>query len=115
MKSIKLLLVVIAFASSSMTFATNPTLDNKKISVELSQQIQSLLTNPEFEVQKSMNVTVKFTVNDNNEIVVLSVNSYSNVKQISSFIKERLNYKKLTTKVKSKAIFILPVKMISVV
>ena len=62
-----------------------------------------------------MNVTVKFTVNDNNEIVVLSVNSYSNVKQIASFIKDRLNYKKLSTKVQSKAIYILPVKMISVV
>ncbi len=114
MKSIKLLLAVFAFASSMMTFATNPTLDNKKVNVEVSQQIQGLLKNPEFEVQRSMNVIVKFTVNDNNEIVVLSVNSYSNVKQISSFIKERLNYKKLNTKVKSKAIFILPVKMISV-
>ena len=48
MKSIKLLLLVFAFASSSMTFATNPTEENKKVSIEVSQQIQSLLKDPGF-------------------------------------------------------------------
>ncbi|WP_075343639.1 hypothetical protein [Tenacibaculum agarivorans] len=113
MRSVKFLLVVIAFASSMMTFAnTQPTVGEEKLKSIVSQEVGKLLENPEFAIEKNMNVVVKLTVNDNNEIVVLSVDADSNVNEVSTFIKNRLNYKRLSEKMQS-TVYTLPIKILS--
>ncbi|CAL2055805.1 hypothetical protein [Tenacibaculum sp. 190524A05c] len=113
MKSIKILLVAVLIAFSNTVSANekNPVEDKVKISV-ISKQIQKLLANPNFPVEQNFFVKVKLAVNNNNEIVVLSVYSEGNKETIEAFIKSRLNYKKLTSKAEKK-VFIVPVKMIS--
>ena len=112
MKSIKSLLIAIAFTFSSIVYATNTSPADKKISSTISQEIQKLLKNPNFLVEKDMDVTVRLTVNKRNEIVVLSVNSTFNNYQVEEFIKSRLNYKRLSEKIDAK-VYTLPVKMVS--
>ncbi len=108
MKSIKFLFVVIALSSSMMTFAND---DKKKVKTIVNQQIQKLLNNPEFVVKKNMTVTVELIVNRDNEIVVLSVNDATKSGEIEGYIKNRLNYKKLSERIESK-IYRLPIKII---
>ncbi|WP_143569819.1 hypothetical protein [Tenacibaculum agarivorans] len=113
MKSIKLLVVAIAFASSTMTFAnTKPNTDKEIVKSVMRQEIQKLLHSPKFVVEKNTNVIVKLTVNRNNEIVVLSVEADRNVSEISSYVKGRLNYKKLAKRTESK-VYTLPLKILA--
>jgi hypothetical protein len=112
MKSIKLVLVVLSLLLSNIAFAsTNPTEDKLKMTV-VAKEIAKLLENPSFALDRNASVTVKFTVNKNNEIVVLSVESENNEDTIEEYIKTRLNYKRLTNNIKSE-VYTLPIKMVS--
>ncbi|CAL2074557.1 hypothetical protein [Tenacibaculum sp. 190524A05c] len=112
MKSIKFVLVAILITFSNVILAsTNPTEDKVKMTV-ISKQISKLLENPSFPVERNSSITVRFTVNNNNEIVVLSVEAAHDKELIESYIKSRLNYKKLKSNVKS-SIYTLPIKMVS--
>ncbi len=113
MKSIKILLVAVLIAFSNTVSANEKTPGDDKVKVSvLSKEIQKLLANPNFPVEQNFFVKVKLTVNNNNEIVVLSVDTEGDIETISTFIKSRLNYKKLISKTKKK-VYIVPVKMIS--
>ncbi|MFP2995925.1 hypothetical protein ABN763_08440 [Spongiivirga sp. MCCC 1A20706] len=97
MKKINVFLLATVFAIGS-AFAsetkTEPkTINNAAISAEMSK----LLKTPDFNVKQDVRALVKFTLNDENEIVVLSIDSKD--QQVVSYIKASLNYKKLTTKV----------------
>ena len=108
MKTIKTLLLVVAIAFSSALYANDkPTKDtSNSISVEIGQ----LLQNPGFVVEDDILVNVKVFFNDDNEIVVLTVNSES--EGIDSYIKSRLNYKELSNKVNNKnRYYIVPVRI----
>jgi hypothetical protein len=113
MKSIKILLVAVFIAFSNTVSANEniPGDDKSTISV-ITKQIQKLLENPNFPVKHNFFVKVKLTVNNNNEIVVLSVDTKEDKKTIGAFIKSRLNYKKLTGNT-AKKVYIVPVKMVS--
>ncbi|SNR16911.1 hypothetical protein [Tenacibaculum jejuense] len=114
MKSIKSLLIIVAFAFGSLLYATNTNPEAKKMKSVVSQEVQKLLKNPNFLVDKDMQVTVRLTINKKNEIVVLSVNSNRKSYEIEDFIKSRLNYKKLSEIVEAK-VYTLPVRMVSVI
>ncbi len=112
MKSIKLLLVAVALVFSNIVAAkTNPIDDKAKMTI-ISKEIATLLQNPSFPVERNAYVTVKFTVNRNNELVVLSVEAENNKDIIEEFIKTRLNYRKLSSNIKTQ-VYTLPVKMVS--
>lgn len=112
MKSIKFVLVAILIMFSNIVLAnTNPTEDKVKMTV-ISKQIAKLLENPNFPVERNSSIIVKFTVNNNNEIVVLSVEAAYDREIVESYIKSRLNYKKLKSNVESN-IYTLPIKMVS--
>ncbi|MFY7671483.1 hypothetical protein ACOSP6_10415 [Tenacibaculum sp. MEBiC06402] len=112
MKSIKLFLVfALLIFSTSISANTNPTEDKLKMTV-ISKEISKLLANPNFPVLENASVIVKFTVNKKNEIVVLSVEAENNENIIEEYIKERLNYRRLSRNMTSK-VYTLPVKMIS--
>jgi len=106
MKNLKILLLTVAFTFSSVLSAsTEPT--KVEPTTTISSEIGELLKNPSFLVDKDLAAEVKVTVNDHNELVVLSVNS--DHPELDAYIKSRLNYSKISTKSSSKKTFIVPV------
>jgi flagellar basal body-associated protein FliL len=91
MKQLKILLLAVAFTASGVLFASNE--DKKSDSAVITESIGKLLKSPSFLVDKDIIVSVTITLNRNNEIVVLSVDSKE--LYVENFIKSRLNYKKL--------------------
>ncbi|MCW5515977.1 hypothetical protein [Muriicola sp. Z0-33] len=65
----------------------------KNPSNDLSAQIGELLENNSFIVDNDLTAEVKFTVNGDREIVVLSVDTDN--ANLESFVKSRLNYEKV--------------------
>ncbi|AUC15608.1 hypothetical protein BTO06_10825 [Tenacibaculum sp. SZ-18] len=112
MKSIKLLLVAVTLVFSNIVAAETNSFDDKAKMAIISREISSLLQNPSFPVERNASVTVKFAVNRNNELVVLSVEAEYNKDIIEEFIKTRLNYRKLSSNIKAQ-VYTLPVKMVS--
>lgn len=111
MKTIKALCLSLVFMISTLSFANRP--DPKGASSEaLTKEISKLLENPGFKVSTDeIYATVRFTLNNAGEIVVLSVDTEDEA--IENFIKERLNYKKLNCKTNFETnYFTLPVKIV---
>jgi len=109
-KTLKMLVLVVAITFSSVLSAsTNP--NENAESASITETVTDLLQNPNFQLYEDVNAMVKIFINDDNEIVVLSVATVN--KAVESFIKRRLNYKKLSKKVlgDSKS-FVFPVKII---
>ena len=65
MKTIKILLLVVAVAFSSVLSASNNPKSEKSIAI--SEEIGKLLKNPNFIIEKDVLATVKVLFNDNNE------------------------------------------------
>ncbi len=108
MRTIKILLLVVAVAFSGVLYASDkPTKDT---SSAISQEIGELLKDPNFTVVEDQFATVKVMFNDHNEIVVLDVDSKE--KGVESYIKSRLNYKELANNVNNKnRYYIVPVRI----
>lgn len=114
MKTIKSLLLVVAIAFSSvLTANTDPNEANPSTSAEsnvITKEVGKLLKNPSFLVDHDMTAKVTLTINKNNEIVVLSVDSED--RTVENYIKSRLNYNELPTAfISSEKTFIVPVKL----
>ena len=108
MKKIKVLCVAAALAFSGVALAgTEPNQEQK-----LNKEIGQLLDNPTFNVGDELTAYVTFTLNDKDEIVVLTVDSDSSL--VESFIKNRLNYKKVATKLNTGTKFYkVPVRLVA--
>lgn len=108
MKNFKMFLVVALFAMSTvLTASTNPNRDEKPTTI--STQVSKLLAEPGFEVETAIDAAVTLMVNDNNELVVVSVKT--NDEAVANFIKQRLNYKKVDA-IQSPQTFNLPVRIV---
>ncbi|MDC8005703.1 hypothetical protein POV27_16715 [Aureisphaera galaxeae] len=77
----------------------------------LKEEITKLLQNPDFSVSKDTTVKVHLMVNNNNELVILSVDTEK--EPIEYFIKGRLNYRKMKNVLKKGELYILPVTITS--
>ncbi|KZS40274.1 hypothetical protein AWE51_04785 [Aquimarina aggregata] len=108
MKKLNVLFLAIIIAVSSVAHAnTNPSTTENV----LTQEIKGLLKKPNFKITNELIADVILTINDENEIVVLSVDSESEV--LENYIKGRLNYKKVHTSFSSdKVTFKLPVRLV---
>ena len=110
MKStLKMLLLVVAITFSSVLSASTnrPTAEEPKT---LTEKIQDLLKNPNFTAEEVMQASVTLMLNKNSELVVLSIDSKSEVAK--NFIKGRLNYIKMNVGVRSlNKTFVVPVKI----
>ena len=106
--SIKVLLLVVAFAFSSVMSAnTEPTFKDPK---SLTEEIQNLLKNPKMDLGFDAYAKVTLLFNKNAELVVMSVDS--EYEELSDYIKGRLNYKKLNVSVDNlNKIYVVPVKI----
>jgi len=111
MKVLKMLVLVVAITfSSAISASTNP-IENVEPQT-VTETVGELLKNPKIQFEKDMNARVKLTINDDNEIVVLSVDTQSEV--FEGFIKKRLNYKKISNEAKGDLkTFIIPVTITS--
>jgi hypothetical protein len=111
MKTLKTIITVIAISLSTIFSVTatekNPTSTKKELRTEL----VSLLGNKiPLDIDKSYSAEISFIVNNENEVIVISVDS-----KVSSFVKyakTRLNYKKINTKnIKKGEVYRMPIKI----
>ncbi len=97
MKSLKFLFLALAIGFSSLASAHNHDPKKSGDPQSIAKELQSMLKGPHMVIYKDLKADVAFTVNKDNEVVVLSVDSDN--EYIKEFVKERLNYKKLQSKV----------------
>lgn len=112
MKTLKsiTLAVLFLFATSFATYANNTKPTNTKDA--LRTEIVSMIGNeiPVELTTKSIEAQVSFMVNKNNELVVVSVDSSNEL--LDTFIKSKLNYKKVKAAgTKKGEVYILPLKV----
>lgn len=107
----KLSLVFVA----AMLLATGNVLANDTDGVEptknLSKQISKMLSDNYFsEEQDDLTAQVRFTLNSDGEIVVLSVDTESS--RLEGFVKSRLNYKKVDiSNIEEGKLYTVPVRI----
>lgn len=100
-----LLATIISFSSQISASTDNPS-DNLK---SVTEQIETYLKFSEVKVYDDVIVNIKFKINENNKIIIIS--SDSNNYDISKFIKTRLNSKKLSiNKTNNYRFYSIPVK-----
>lgn len=96
MKNLKMYVVAILIAVGTTVSANTKTPEKASEKTgDVTTQIAELLKNPEMVINKDIEATVTFTVNDKKELVVINVESKNDT--VDAFIKSRLNYKKLST------------------
>ena len=115
MKNLKMYVIAILIAVGT-TVSANATLLQKKGAVNkdgaVTTQIAELLKNPEMDINKEIEAKVTFMVNDQKELVVIHVDTENET--IDAFIKNRLNYKKLSVTTTGEE-WVLPVRIIPAV
>lgn len=112
-KTIKSIVLVVLIAFSSVVSAsTNPENIKEKTAEPsvITQEVGKLLQSPSFEIEKEIVASVTLTVNKNNEMVVLSVDTEDDT--LERFIKSRLNYNVLPSNAITKEkTFVVPVRL----
>ncbi|WP_353777843.1 hypothetical protein [Winogradskyella sp. 3972H.M.0a.05] len=94
MKTFKLALLLVAFAFSlGASATTTPKKKKKKKAQTIERSIGRLLENPKFNLKRDIDTSVYLIVNSDNELVVLNVESDDY--EVETWVKLRLNYKKL--------------------
>ena len=108
MKTIKMLLLVVAITFSSVLSAS--TAPKNAETNAIVTDVYERLENPSIILEKETLANVTITVNKNNELVVLSVDSEN--QDIVEFIKSRLNYSKISVELYDKSkTYIVPVRL----
>ena len=110
MKSLKLLVLALGLFTINISAANlNPVNPTDELRTEMVELIGSNYMN---EIQADeLGAKVLFTVNNNKEIIILSVDSDNAL--LESYLKNKLNYKKVNHRPsKNGEIYLLPVKMV---
>ena len=97
MKKLRLIITVISislFATFSLNAneKTSP-LVKKELRTQIVSMIGTKVSLGFLELKKETSANISFVINDKNELVVLSVDSIN--EEVSSFVKSKLNYKKI--------------------
>ncbi len=110
MRTLKMLVLVVAITFSSVLSASTDPIENAE-PASITETVGDLLKNPDIQFKKEVNAMVEIFINQNDEMVVLSVDT--DIKSVENYIKSRLNYKKLSKEVigNSKK-FKIPIKII---
>ncbi|MEM8506446.1 MAG: hypothetical protein AAF717_01400 [Bacteroidota bacterium] len=108
MRKISLVFMVAALFATATVSATTP--DNVNPSKKLSTQIHEMLKANTFVVQKDVTADVRFTINKEGEIVVLSVDTENEA--LEGYVKGRLNYQKVELQnAKEGKLYTIPVRI----
>ena len=98
MKKLAVLLVVLVLGTSQLFANNNVELNPEQ---KLRNKVAVLLEKPEIKVEnQELNANIEFTVNSNNEIVVLTVDAEEEA--VADYVKSRLNYQKIDATVSKK-------------
>lgn len=108
MKKLSVILVALVLLLGTNVTAADAGLDKEK-KLTISQEIGDLLADNDMELDFDVNANVTFMINEEGEIVVLTVDT-SNL-SIERFIKSRLNYKKLQHKLVAGEEYKVPIIM----
>lgn len=108
MRTLKLTLVALIIGTSTLLATTTATPDLKG---ELRAQILELLATPEFTVEENVTVNIEFTFSTAGEIVVLKIDSYD--KAIVSWVRENLNYQKISDPGTAHKVYSVPLTLTS--
>jgi len=106
MRKISLVLVAVLLLSTGNVLANDKTPENSKKTLPV--QIHNMLKVNHFLLDEDVTADVRFTINDANEIVVLSVTTSN--EELEGFVKGRLNYKKVANAQQGK-IYTVPVRI----
>ena len=116
MKTFKTMVLAVAIIcgtgiNANTTEPTEPTAKttSKAVKKAMNRELSNFLSDSNFEVEETVLVNVSFTVNKNNEVVVLNVDSKD--ASIEKFIQGRLNYRKLDSKALIGQTYHVPVKL----
>ncbi len=110
MKNLKILIIAFALFAMNVSAAT---IDPVKPTSQLRSEIVELIGNncPYDYHKNECKAEVLFTVNTNQELIVLSVTSQNS--KAESYLKSKLNYKKVShTPNRIGEIFLLPLRMV---
>ncbi len=110
MKTLKMLVLVVTITFSSFLSArTNPI--EKAEPTSITQSVWELLKKPNFTLKNDVSAMVDVFINENDEMIVLFVATDN--KSVESYIKTRLNYKKLSKElIGNRKSFKVPVKIL---
>ena len=110
MKSLKLFILALGLFTINVSAANlNPIKPTDELRIEIVELIGSNYMN-EMKANE-LGAAVLFTVNNNKEIIILSVDSDDDL--LESYLKRKLNYKKVNHRPsKHGEIYLLPVKMV---
>ena len=114
MKNFKTVIAILAISIASVLPAsanTNTEPTSKEVKTILRAEIVTLLGNHTYDLKHQvLEAQISIMLNNKNELVVVGVNS--NSKRVASYIKARLNYKKIDIKgIQKGTVFRLPLKM----
>lgn len=109
MKTIKSMALAIVLLAGTSLYAVNPKGDGA--SRLASQEIEQLLSYPNFLIEENSNATVTFMVNNEGVIQVLKVEDASH--EMQTFIKSRLNNQILETSLAQGKRYAVPLKIVS--
>ena len=111
MNKLKTIITVIAISLSTVFTATATEKNPTKLKKTLRTEIVSLLGDKiPLEIDKSYSAQISFMVNNNNELVVISVES--KLTGFNNYAKNRLNYKKINLKnIKKGEVYRMPIKI----
>ena len=111
MKTLKTIITVIAISLSTV-FSTAATENNpEKVKKTLRTELVSLLgNNIPLEIDKCYSAEISFIINNENEVVVISVDS--KLSDFNKYAKDKLNYKKINVKnIKKGEVYKMPIKI----
>lgn len=115
MRNLKSIIAILAISLATTFSATATEKENdeetKKVTQKLRTEIVSILGKTlELDLKASSIAEISFMVNNDNELVVVSVDS--KVREFKSIVKNKLNYKKVDVKgAKKGEIYRVPVKL----
>ena len=111
MKNLKSIIAILAITLVTSFSANATEIDPSNATTELRLEIVKILGDQvPVEIKKNSEAKVSFMLNNKNELVVISVDS--EVDAFNSFVKNKLNYKKVKTKGLSKGeVYKMPVKL----
>ncbi len=111
MKTIKSILLAVVLVSVTTLSAANQPVDDKKQIQLASEEIAEMLKSPSFEVTEKLSAQVSLFVNDEDQLVVLSV--HTDNQTLENYVKARLNYQKLNNGLEKGKAYQLPVTFTS--
>ena len=111
MKTIKHVLVIAVLITNGILFAANnpnPT-SGEELRANLSTELTTLLKNPDISLESVTTTNVKLMINDQNQLVVLSIDSSDT--RIKNYVTSRLNYRTVKSVNGQNRVFVLPLKI----